>query len=351
MPKETTSKPGGITQQPCGSISSCDKPIILTFVGNYLPGYKAGGILRSIANTVDHLCDDYEFWIVTRDRDLGEDKPYTGIMLNQWQQIGNAMVYYLQPQSSTVKDIFNLIVATPHQVVYLNSFFDPFTIKVLLIRKLGWVNFKRVILAPRGEFAWGSLGLKYPKKLAYIQVARLFGLYKKITWQASSEFEALDIIKVMKIKPDAIHIALDLPNKISPDESLNVTSQPTPDCEGLRLVFLSRIAREKKLDYALRVLNKVNARVVFDIYGPAEDAIYWKECQELIRQLPSNVMVNYLGGVNPPAIMEWTPTSRYGCCWIWSILCWKKRSSFHQKFLISIRCSIWKPSIFWRITI
>ena len=58
------------------------KPIILVFIGNYLPGYKAGGILRNIANTVDHLSEEFEFKIVTRDRDLGDEKPYQNIILN-----------------------------------------------------------------------------------------------------------------------------------------------------------------------------------------------------------------------------------------------------------------------------
>jgi len=289
--------------------SSSNKTVVLTFVGSYLPGYKAGGILRTIANTVDHLHDDFDFWIVTRDRDLGEDKPYADIKINQWHQVGNAMVYYLQPQSITVKDIKCLILSTPHHVVYLNSFFDPLTIKVLLIRKVGWVDFNHVIVAPRGEFAWGSLGLKYLKKFTYIQVARLLGLYNKVRWQASSDLEVTDIINVMKIKPDVIHIARDLPNNIISGDSCDVTFQPADGCKVLRLVFLSRIAREKNLDYALKVLNKVNARVDFDIYGPAEDTIYWKECRDLINQLPVNVLVNYLGAVSPNEVI---PTfSRY----------------------------------------
>jgi len=285
-------------------MSSCGKPVILAFVGNYLPGYKAGGILRITINTVDHLCDEFEFKIVTRDRDVGDDKPYNDVKLNQWQQVGNAMVYYLPPQSSTVKDILNLIVSTPHDVLYLNSFFDPLTIKVLLNRKFRGATFKPVIVAPWGEFAWASLKQKYPKKFVFIQVARLLGLYKKVIWRASSEFEARDIIKVMKIKSNSIHITGDFPIKNIPDAFPDVTFKPPPDGEGLRIVFLSRISREKNLDYALRVLSKVNARVIFDIYGPAENATYWKECQKLIAQLPFNVIVKYLGNVNANQVVN-----------------------------------------------
>lgn len=285
-------------------MSPGDKPVILIFIGNYLPGYKAGGILRTIINTVDQLCGEFDFKIVTRDRDLGDDKPYANIRLNQWQQVGNAMVYYLSPHLSSLKDILNFLVSTPHHVLYLNSYFDPLTIKVLINRKIGRAIFKPVIVAPRGEFAWGSLKLKFPKKFVYIQVARLFGIYKGVTWQASSELEAKDIAKVMKIKSEEIHIALDLPNRINPDQPSEVTFNSAPKNERFRIVFLSRIAREKNLDYALRVLNKVNIKVVFDIYGPIEDTAYWKECQKLISQLPSNVTVNYLGSVNPVEVIH-----------------------------------------------
>ena len=213
------------------------------------------------------------------------------------------MVYYLSPQSSTRKDIFNLIAGTHHQVFWLNSFFDPLTIKVLLNIKLGRLPCKPVIVAPRGEFAWASLKQKYPKKFVFIQLARLLGLYRKVTWHASSELEALDIIEVMKIPRNAIRVMDDFPIRTISEESPRLTSHATRNVENLKVVFLSRIAREKNLDYALRVLSRVNARVVFDIYGPAPDLTYWRECQDLIGQVPVNVTVNYLGSVGPDQVL------------------------------------------------
>jgi len=40
---------------------------ILGLVEYYLPGYKSGGPVRTIANMVNQLSDHFEFWIVTRD--------------------------------------------------------------------------------------------------------------------------------------------------------------------------------------------------------------------------------------------------------------------------------------------
>ena len=284
--------------------NSKSKPVILTFIGNYLPGYKAGGILRTLVNTVDHLCDEFEFRIVTRDRDLGDDSPYADIKISQWQKIGEAMVYYLSAQSNTIKDILNVIDHTRHDVLYLNSFFDLLTIKVLLIRKFLRDTFKPVIVAPRGEFAWASLRQKYIKKIIYIHVARLLGLYRRVTWQASSEYEAMDIMKVMKVKYNEVHMALDLPSKIIPDEMHEVISKPLSGNADLMIVFLSRIVREKNLDFALKVLNKVSSKVFFDIYGPAENAVYWQECKDLINKLPDNVKVNYFGSVTPGEVLR-----------------------------------------------
>jgi len=279
------------------------KPTVLAFVGNYLPGYKAGGILRSLVNAVDHLCHDFHFRIVTRDRDLGDEKPFSGVEFNQWQRVGNAQVYYLQPERNRIREIFDLITATPHHVLYLNSFFDPFTVTVLLIRRLGVSGFKQVIVAPRGEFAWGALGQKHLKKMLYIRVARLAGLYEGVTWHASSQFEAVDIAKVMEIRPDAIHTALDLPTKAVREGGDDV-EQLSCRSEGLRIVFVSRIARVKNLDYALRILGRVEARVTFHIYGPIEATDYWRECQKLIDLLPGNVKVEYVGSVNPNDVVS-----------------------------------------------
>lgn len=304
MPEGNTEKAADIRANSRLVSSSVEKPVILTFVGNYLPGYKAGGILRANVNIIDHLFDEFEFKIVTRDRDVGDDKPYPDIKLDQWQRVGKAVVYYLPPRSSTIGNIDNLLARTPHDMLFLNSFFDPLTIKVLSIRKRHWATFKPVIVAPWGEFGYASLMQKYIKKIIFIHAARIFGLYNEVIWRASSEYEARDIMKIMKINSDDIHIIGDLPIKYDPVAPHNVDFQPAPDDEALKIVFLSRISREKNLDYALRVLRQVKARVIFDIYGPAENSMYWNECQELIGQLPANVTVNYLGSVSPNQVVQ-----------------------------------------------
>ena len=183
-------------------------------------------------------------------------------------------------------------------MLYLNSFFDSvFTIMPLLARRLGLLVEAPVLLAPRGEFSTGALRLNRLKKRVYIWLSQFFGLYNNIRWHASSEYETDDIKREISVVDDVILVALDLPTRVSTEEKPQFewcTSQ-----EALRVVFLSRISPMKNLNYALRVLERVTAQVVFDIYGPIEDAAYWQLCLELCNSMPQNIAITYRGAILP----------------------------------------------------
>lgn len=271
------------------------KPIILTFVGNYLPGYKAGGILRSIANLVDNLSNCADFWIVTRDRDLGDHEPYSGITVDRWEPTPYGMLHYVSPDRCTVFSLAEIVRSTPHDVLYLNSYFDRLTVFCLLNRKLGRLSSNRTIVAPRGEFGWASLKQKYLKKLAYMMFARSTGLHSGVIWHASSDIEAMEVAEVLHVCRREVHVALDLAAVRSALPLEMDCAEEVPPNDELRVVFLSRIAREKNLHYALETLRRVSVQVRFDIYGPLDNARYWHECCSVIPTLPPNVKVKYYG--------------------------------------------------------
>src|SRR5581483_6283190 len=126
-----------------------------------------------------------------------------------------------------------------------------------------------------GEFAWASLRQKYPKKLLFMLASRLTGLYRGVVWHASSPGEAADIERTMKIRRADIQVVPDFSVK-----SGGRTFAPArpPGDDRLRVIFLSRIAREKNLDIALDVMAHTTAPMIFDIYGPVSDERYWDEC-------------------------------------------------------------------------
>jgi len=268
---------------------------ILTSVGYYLPGYKAGGPIRTLANMVDKLGDDFQFKIVTADRDFDDIKPYPDIKLDGWNRVGKADVFYMSPNRRSLSNFKRLLCSTEYDILYLNSFFSPhFTIKPLLLRRLGLIPDRSLVIAPRGEFSPGALGLKSLKKRVYIAVAKALGLYKWAVWQASSEHEEADIRQWFGNNARVI-IAPNLPPVINAADEPKAVKGKTKGC--LKIIFLSRISRKKNLDGALKMLNGLNGDVQFNIYGPMEDKTYWAECQKIISSLSENIEVKYCGSI------------------------------------------------------
>jgi glycosyltransferase involved in cell wall biosynthesis len=276
------------------------RTIVLALVHYYLPGFKAGGPVRSISNLVERLGGEFDLRIITADRDLRDNAAYTDVVVDNWNQVGNAKVYYVPAGMRSPRSLLRLVSDTPHDVLYLNSFFDPlFTQVPLWARRFGLLATKPIILAPRGELAPGSLSRKAWKKVPFMAIASFLGLYEDLTWQASTEHEARDIRRAMgktalrtTIAP--IVIAQDLPPLPDEDE----VSDRTPRRDGhqhLRLVFLARVSPSKNLDHALRILTRVRMPVDVTIHGPIDDRAYWRGCQHQMTQLPSNVSIQYRG--------------------------------------------------------
>lgn len=274
------------------------KPRILTLIGSYLPGYKSGGPVVSISNMVSRLGDEFDFHVLTADRDLGDTGPYPGIARDEWQTAHGARVRYCSPERQKFAAVAAAIRETPHDVLYLNSFFDRrFSISALVARRMGTLPSRPTILAPRGEFSPGALALKQHRKRAYMRSGKALGLFHGLHWHASAAHEHADIRAAMA--PDASHvtIACDLTAALS-----HLRPQHVPRAPGapLRVVFLSRISPMKNLAFALEVLAGAEMPMVFTIVGPEEDAAYSERCRALAEQLPAHIRVRWAGAL-PPA--------------------------------------------------
>jgi glycosyltransferase involved in cell wall biosynthesis len=282
---------------------------ILTLVGAYLPGYKAGGPIRSIENLVAALGWEFDFRIVTLDRDLGENSPYPGVVTGRWVPVGRPVVMYLRPGLRGVLGTCALLRSVDRNtVLYLNSFFARrFSMLAMLMRRLKLCCPRCVVLAPRGEFSPGAMKFKRRRKLLYIRISRLLGLYQGLIWHASDirrHFPMSKHVDVAGVVPgldardgrsgtSVVATASDIAGVASPGRPNRSPKRPG----RLRAVFVSRFSRKKNLAGALRILQGVSGDVSFDIYGPAEDAEYWKECQGLIAELPASIQVRNWGGI------------------------------------------------------
>lgn len=282
-----------------GHSESC-RPVILIFVCHYLPGYRAGGPVRSISNLVAALGQEYTFKIVTSDRDLGIDTPFSDVETGKWTRVGNADVLYIRPSCDWLLRCRAIMRTVHPDVIYINSFFArAFSMAPALLWLL-WrgANKPSLMLAPRGELADGALWIKAWRKQIYLRVFRCFGRARRILLHASTSFEADDIGRALGRRLPVVVAGLLGPadSEESGDEFTEALYPPKA-AGSLRIAFLGRIARNKNLDGALRVVSNLTGDITFRIYGPREDMRYWEECKAIIAAMPSNVRVECPGAI------------------------------------------------------
>jgi glycosyltransferase involved in cell wall biosynthesis len=273
---------------------------ILAVVDYYLPGYKGGGPAVSVSRLVGRLSDRADFSLFTRDRDLGDTEPYEGIQAGEWFQKDGVSHFYARPDQLNVRGMLQAIRHARPDVVYLNSYFSGLTRSALLIKALGLARGVSFVVAPRGEFSPGALAQKARKKSVYLAVAGLLGLHKGLTWQVSSEHEMRDTQAVIGLDAHCYTKAPDLQTTAYPDQS----KRPTKQAGIARFAFVSRISPKKNLLGAIRMLDGIRGDVLFTIYGPAEDAAYWAECEQAIAQLPPNVRCDFQGGIPSSEVQD-----------------------------------------------
>ncbi|MGO4108860.1 glycosyltransferase family 4 protein [Paenibacillus sp. YAF4_2] len=271
------------------------KKDILIIMGRYLPGYKDGGPVRSIQNLVDYLGDEYNFMILTCDRDHGDTEPYSNIKKDDYNQVGKAKVYYVPPKGFT----FSLIrkLASEADLVYCCGCFNDYAIKSLILNRLGLLK-KTLIVAAMGLFSPGEFKLKYRKKKLFIIVFNILGLFKNIYWSATSEMEINEIKNQIKTNNN-FFIAEDLPRRVEYSSFFKNKHKGKLD-----VVWISRIAPKKNLKGAIHILQHVRNEINLTIYGPIHVEAYWEECLVELKKLPKNVNWEYSGNVDSEVVVK-----------------------------------------------
>lgn len=277
------------------------RPTILVICDYYLPGFESGGAMRTIVNMVERMSDEFDFRIVTRDHDGPlNKKPYETVRIGEWNRVGNTDVYYMPRGKTGSRDLLTLIHYTKPNAIYVNSFFSSLTIAVLSLKKRGRITDVPIILAPEGEFSPGALSLKRVKKQLYLKAAKSLRLLDNITWKTASDSEVSEIEASLG-RIDNVHIAPNLPPLT---EDRDPAAKPPKSSGTARMAFLSRYMRKKNFNWLLERLNYVEGDLKISIYGPIEDAEYWKGAEELIAKLPENVRVTARGPVSYDKVNE-----------------------------------------------
>ncbi len=268
-----------------------DKKKVLVFIDWFLPGDKAGGPVRSCANLLDHLGNDFDFSVVTRDTDYTETKPYDAINSDAWNIHDGKRVYYISAKELNKETIRRILSEEKPYAVYLNGIWSqPFTAWPLKEAKKSKGKIK-VIVAARGMLAPSALAIKATKKKLFLRLAKWRSDFSNVIFHATNEKEATEIRKSIGDKTKIL-VAGNLPRKAG-----NVAAHALKVKGKLRIISVARIAPEKNTLFALETLSKVGVEVAADFFGAVYDENYWQQCKAVIDKLPSNIKVKFPGPI------------------------------------------------------
>lgn len=275
---------------------------ILILIPHFFPGYRSGGPQQSIKNLIDiYGGNKAEFYIYTQNYDLGCEEPYENIEENKWLDFGNSKIMYVNRKMYFGKKLEELY--NSFEIIYSCGLFERITIKLLNIHKKYKKN-KKVYIAPMGVFSKEALKIKWFKKIPFLVIFRFFGMFNKIIWSFTSQQELKDANKYIGNIKNYI-ICEDLPRKVDFEKYLDRNKYNKTNESDLNIIFLSRICLTKNLLYCIKILKNIsNLKIKFDIYGIIEDKKYWELCTDNIKEMPSNIIVNYCGELHPEETVE-----------------------------------------------
>lgn len=280
-------------------------PTVLILTPYFLPGFKGGGPVKSIASIVSSLSEHYQFKILCYNFDL-DGTVYNNILSNQWVQHAHHVEVFYASKADYFSHLKNILKTVNYDVCYLNSFFSySFSIYPLFLLD----SKKNIILAPRGEFSPGALSIKALKKKIYLNILKYTPFMNKISrWHATSNLERDDILNIIEkykfVDQKDISVVSNL--------SLNLASSTTSLSDDLKqytkemvfksdikICFLSRLSPKKNLHFIAKILKNCHSNIHFDFYGPIEDPEYYNFCLSKFAELGANITVNYRGEVSP----------------------------------------------------
>jgi glycosyltransferase involved in cell wall biosynthesis len=155
----------------------------------------------------------------------------------------------------------------------------------------------RKIISARGMLNRGALSQKRFKKHIYLFLWKLTRLHLRYEFHATSLKEKEEIQQVFG-HATKVWVIPNLPRA-------NKVSATVEKAKGhLILCTAALISPMKNHHLVLQALKKSSRTIEYFICGPVKDTRYWAECQRMIKDLPGNITVCYLGEVQPERVSE-----------------------------------------------
>jgi glycosyltransferase involved in cell wall biosynthesis len=263
---------------------------ILISIPWFLPAYKAGGPIQSIANLINNFDENVEYKIFCGNADLNNE-PLQNIEEDKWIQYNNnTQVWYASKNKASANLKAQVKFLKPDVIFIIGIFSWQYNIVPLLFCKA-----KKKILSVRGMLHTGALSQKRFKKGLFLYLLKIVNVKKNTSFHATDNAEAVFIRKEFG-EAAQIYVAGNFAKAI---QSKNLLYK---EANILKLITIALISPMKNYLLILNALANCTANIEYNIYGPIKDTDYWELCKKQIALLPSNIIVKYHGEINPTQI-------------------------------------------------
>jgi len=258
----------------------------------FLPAFRAGGPIQSIANLVKEFNEDVEYFIFCGDTDLN-GAAMGHVEVNQWVRFNDHTQVWYAVHEKLSDTLLKQVSAKKPDILFMVGVFSWHYNMMPMVFCKGPVK----ILSTRGMLLPGALSQKKWKKKAYLQLFKLLKYHHEVSFHVTDEEEA-NCIKQHFGEGRKIFIASNFPKKVGLLPALS--KEPGT----LKLLTIALISPIKNILLVLKALEKVRANIQYDIYGPVKDAEYWDKCEAQAGSLPENIKVIYHHEIAPEKIKE-----------------------------------------------
>ncbi len=250
----------------------------------FSPAYRAGGPTQSLSNMVSHL--RLPMGVIATDQDL--DGTRLDVPADQWLQVSEtSFAWYCSPEKRKIDALIG-----PDDVLFINSIFSHHFDYPALLKSRA----KRKIVSPRGMLDPGSLSQKKWKKRLYLTWWKLKGLDRLCEWHATTQQEKENIHAVFG-KKAKVWVVPNFPRVLDGQETAKEQG-------SLTMVSIAVISPMKNHLLVLKAISVMKINILWNIYGPVKDAVYWTECLSMIQSMPSNIRVVYHGDIPPHGVAD-----------------------------------------------
>lgn len=257
----------------------------------FVPAFRAGGPIQSVANLVENYTEGVEYLIFCGNTDLNGE-PLQGITIGEWTNYNDCTKVWYAGKENLSNSICEQVEKVMPDVLFIIGLFNwHYNIVPILFCKV-----TTKIISVRGMLHPGALSQKKWKKRFFLLMLKARGTRKYI-FHATDKMEA-EYVQQQFGKDCMVKIAGNFSKK------MEVLSAPHKTAGKLQLVTIALISPMKNHLLVLQALQNCSASINYDIYGPVKDSAYWQQCLTIIEAMPANIKVQYFGELLPDSVAQ-----------------------------------------------